>query len=104
MAGSYWQRFTLERLNRRRVLAGAGTLTAAAAALSLAGCGGGDGDGKEPVVVDKSGLLSTPVDTTAQAKTGGTFKGYRDADVPNGFDVLATNNAQTQSVAIYSYP
>jgi ABC-type transport system substrate-binding protein len=72
------------------------------AALSLAGCGSGDKAADEGPV-DKSGLISKPVDTTAQAKAGGTFKGYRDADVPQGFDVLATNNAQTLSVAIYAY-
>jgi ABC-type transport system substrate-binding protein len=72
------------------------------AALSLAGCGSGDKAADEGPV-DKSGLISKPVDTTGQAKAGGTFKGYRDADVPQGFDVLATNNAQTLSVAIYAY-
>ncbi|HLF79891.1 MAG TPA: ABC transporter substrate-binding protein [Dehalococcoidia bacterium] len=104
MAGSYWQRVTLERLKRRRLLTGVGAAGVSALALSLIGCGGGGDDEKETVIADKSGLLSTPVDTTSQAKTGGTFKGYRDADVPQGFDVLATNNAQTQSVAIYAYP
>src|SRR5262245_9961162 len=102
MNPGYWQQFSETRISRRRGLA-AGSAAALGAAF-LAACGGGssgtDSAPKEPA--DKSGLISTPSDTTAQAKPGGTFKGYRDADVPNGFDVLATNNAQTQSVAIYA--
>lgn len=103
-AKGYWQLLTQQRLNRRRALiaTGAGALGAA----FLAACGGGGGKDEQTAKtpVDKSGLISYPVDTTARAKTGGTFRGFRDSDVPNGFDVLATNNAQTQSVAIYAYP
>jgi ABC-type transport system substrate-binding protein len=104
MSKDYWWCLTTERLSRRRALTATARLSAGALGLSLIGCGGGS-DSDEPArIVDRSGLLSVPVDTTAQAKAGGTFKGFRDSDVPQGFDVLASNNAQTQSVAIYSYP
>jgi hypothetical protein len=80
MAASYWTKASWARVTRRRALALTG-MTGAAAAF-LAACGGSDGDGGS----DKSGLLTAPVDTTKQAKRGGTSKWYYGAE-PNGFDV-----------------
>jgi len=46
MAGSsYWDRFTAQRITRRRALQSAGVAGAAAGAIWLVGCGGGDDDG-----------------------------------------------------------
>lgn len=67
---SYWSRVLRARNSRRRLLA-ATAATAAGAAL-LAACGSeGTGD-----ATDKSGLLSRPVDTSKQAKRGGTNKWF----------------------------
>jgi ABC-type transport system substrate-binding protein len=73
------------------------------AALSLVGCGGGGGD-DDGSLGEQTGLIQRPQDESSKAKTGGTLKTVRAADVPNGFDVLSTNNAQTLSVATLAYP
>ncbi len=105
MASNHWQQVARNRLSRRRALALAGTAGGGAVALSLVGCGGG-GNGsatsKEPV--DKSTQIYKPVDSTAKAKPGGTLKDVFAADVPQGFDALGTNNAQTLLIADYVYP
>jgi ABC-type transport system substrate-binding protein len=95
---SYWQRVTSERIGRRRALKGAATLAAVAGALSLAGCGSDAGDGKEPVFSDKSGLLYQPVDTTAQAKPGGTYKHFSNADITH-FDPSISDSSQTSGLS-----
>ncbi len=89
---NYWTGLTQRRLSRRRALVATGG--AAAAAAFLAACGGSDKNssgGKAPV--DKSGLLYTPVETTANAKPGGTLKNYMNADILH-FDNLLSNQAQ----------
>jgi peptide/nickel transport system substrate-binding protein len=47
MAGSYWDKFTRQRISRRRALQSAGAAGAAGAAIWLVGCGGGDDDGDD---------------------------------------------------------
>src|SRR6266498_2035439 len=75
MAKSYWVGLTSGRMSRRRVLAASGGLTAAAAL--LAACGGGKSSSSSGAAgADKSGLISQPVDTTKQAKRGGTLKWF----------------------------
>ena len=44
MSGGYWDKFTRQRISRRRALQGAGTAGVAAGAIWLVGCGGGDDD------------------------------------------------------------
>jgi len=44
MAGSYWDKFTKQRISRRRALQSAGVAGAAAGAIWVVGCGGGDDD------------------------------------------------------------
>jgi peptide/nickel transport system substrate-binding protein len=84
MSESYWQRIVETRLSRRRAMATTGA--AAAGAAFLAACGGGDkGSG------DKSGLVTSPVDTSKQAKRGGTNKWYLNAE-PAGFDLHVGGN------------
>ncbi|HXH21279.1 MAG TPA: ABC transporter substrate-binding protein [Dehalococcoidia bacterium] len=74
----------------------------ASAAAVLAACGGGDGSPSAPR--DASGLLSFPVDTTAKARPGGTYKGYLPSDVPS-MDPLSSNSVFTQAyVAFGTYP
>jgi len=89
-------------LSRRRAFAGVASIGAAAAALSLVGCGGGGKSDEK--LGEQTGLISKPQDESSKAKTGGTLKTVRAADVPTGFDVLSTNNAQTISVASLAYP
>src|SRR5689334_887522 len=72
MQGSYWNSVLNNRLNRRRALAATGGLGAAAA--FLAACGGGDS--KSDDGGNKSSLVTDPVDTTKQAKRGGTLKWF----------------------------
>jgi ABC-type transport system substrate-binding protein len=73
---SYWARILANRSNRRRLLAA--TASTALGASFLAACGGGGDDAKagssDPSPKDASGLLSSPVDTTARAKRGGVLK------------------------------
>ena len=62
--------------------------------LALAGCGSDGGD--EQAIVDKSGLVHVPKDTTGQAKAGGTLKHYVTADILH-FDAVADPSASTVS-------
>ena len=73
----YWTRITQQRISRRRALATTGA--SAAAAAFLAACGGGDSGGSE-TGGDATGLVTKPVDTTNQAKRGGTIKDRVAAD------------------------
>src|SRR5262245_11447410 len=73
MGESYWQRFGDKRIGRRRALAIAGATAGGAALLAACGSSGSGGSGKTG---DKSGLVTTPVDTTKEAKRGGTIKDY----------------------------
>lgn len=47
MAGSYWDKFTAQRVSRRRVLQSAGVAGATGAAVWLVGCGGGSSNGSK---------------------------------------------------------
>jgi peptide/nickel transport system substrate-binding protein len=77
VARNYWSRFLDQRLARRRALAIAGG-TALGGAL-LAACGGSDDDSDGGG--DKSGLVAKPVDSSKQAKRGGTLKVSTNRDV-----------------------
>lgn len=85
----YWDRFANQRLTRRWGLVASTTVAAGAA--FLAACGG-DGSKGAKGPVDKSGLLFTPVDTTAQAKTGGALKNFLTSDILH-FDNMLSNQA-----------
>src|SRR5688572_9943392 len=63
---NYWQR----RLTRRRVLAGSAGGTGLLA-LTILGCGGDDSSGGEAV----TSRVTTPKNTTSEAKKGGIFQG-----------------------------
>src|SRR5712692_5896556 len=77
-SGSYWHKFTESRLSRRRALALTGAAGTGLAALGLIGCGSGSSGGSSQAGSSgaQSSLLSQPVDTTAQAKSGGVIKNY----------------------------
>jgi len=78
----YWDRRLEQRISRRRALAGAGA--AAAGAAVLAACGGDDGGGEGGRAA--SGQIFKPVDTTNEAKRGGTWRANITAD-PANFDL-----------------
>lgn len=99
---NYWDRVAAHRVTRRRAIAGTGALTASAA--FLAACGGGDDDNGGTggtggnAVKDESGLIHTPVDTSADAKTGGIYKHYTSGDVTH-FDAVISDTSQTNGLS-----
>ncbi|MPZ50503.1 MAG: hypothetical protein GEU75_14595 [Dehalococcoidia bacterium] len=101
MENGYWSSVLHKRqLTRRRLLKGAAGVAAGGAALSLIGCGGGDDGGVEG---DASGLLSDAVDTTKQAKVGGTWpSSYAEAIV--NMDPILNQNSPTfpNLIPVYS--
>lgn len=102
-SNGYWNRYVESRTSRRRALTGAAGIAAGGVALSMIGCGGSD-DSKPQESLDPSGLLTFPVDTTAQAKPGGVLKHFDTADVTT-FDPIATTSFSAQSrIAAYTYP
>ena len=99
MQDSYWSSVLHQRqITRRRMFKGAAGLTAGGVALSLIGCGGDDGG----VEGDASGLLSKAVDTTKQAKVGGTWPSSYAEDVVN-MDPILNNASPTfpQLIPVY---
>ena len=77
----YWRRTLSFRISRRRALAASGGT--ALGATVLAACGGGDDDGALSGPRDSSGLLAKVVDTTKDAKNGGTWINPLNADILN---------------------
>ncbi|HEX5368435.1 MAG TPA: ABC transporter substrate-binding protein [Dehalococcoidia bacterium] len=124
---NYWTRVLAHRTSRRRAIAATGA--SAAAAAFLAACGGSSnnntgsssasGAGATSATSGASGatggsgasgasggngLVYTPVDTTAQAKPGGTLKYFATADITT-FDSLADNGSPPLSQsAAFAYP
>jgi peptide/nickel transport system substrate-binding protein len=90
MAGNYWDRLTQSRTDRRRLLAGSAAFAGGAAL--LAACGGGSNSGGPAPKEAVSSLVFKPVDTTKQARRGGTWKWYQNADVV-GLDPYFTSGA-----------
>lgn len=79
MAGSYWDRFTAQRISRRRALQSAGVAGTAAGAFWLVGCGGGDDD--EPASGETPGAGETPGGGEAGTpKRGGRYQVGSTAD------------------------
>lgn len=99
--GSYWDRVTKSRINRRKAIGGAAAAGLGALAISAVGCGGAeDGGNGEPA--DASGLLGERIDTSKDAKPGGVFQGLTTADVTN-FDPLSSPSFTTQVMSGWVY-
>src|SRR4051794_8816106 len=97
---NYWGALTHSRVTRRRGIIATGA--AAAGAAFLAACGG-SGSETKPSGEKQSGLVTTPVDSAAQAKPGGSIKDFATADITN-FDAIAANNASTvNQVTLFAY-
>src|SRR5438477_400942 len=106
---NYWTPLTRSRFNRRRVLAAGGALGASGLAAALVGCGSGSKTSSGGAA--GTGLLFTPVDTTAKATRGGTYAIYQQADIAafnsgNGGDAGHAMNAYSRIVRYdaYKYP
>jgi peptide/nickel transport system substrate-binding protein len=90
---SYWSEILNQRISRRRGIAAVGGVSAAAA--FLAACGGSDSGGSQGGTSDKSGLITKAVDTTKQAKRGGTLKWFAPNE-PAHLDVQLDQVAMNQ--------
>jgi ABC-type transport system substrate-binding protein len=88
---SYWQQMTLSRRRALRFAAGAG---GTAVALSLVGCGSDASKGDSSGGTNGTSAVTTPKDTTSQAKQGGTLSGWAANESPN-FDVIAGGGTGT---------
>src|SRR4051794_19824432 len=94
----YWQRLLHRRIDRRRALVAAASATVG---LGVLACAGPDDTRRASA---DTRLLSIPFDTTASARSGGTFKGFITNDA-GGFDALASSSILTLTqVAAYTYP
>ncbi len=71
---SYWNGLLEHKTSRRRAIVVTGGTGLSAALLAACGSGSKSGDKAAKTPKDTSGLLSTPVDTTNQAKRGGIMK------------------------------
>ena len=118
---NYWNRFTQDRVSRRKALAFAGGSAAAAAFLAACGSdddddssnggggtsggatpgGGGASGGSTPTA--STGPIFTPVDTSAQGKPGGSWTYFSTSDITH-FDSLIANSFQTvDRCSIWAY-
>jgi peptide/nickel transport system substrate-binding protein len=87
MAGSYWDKFTTQRISRRRMLQTTGVAGAAAGAVWLVGCGGSDNKSSNTPGAS-GGKTAAPEATTASGvanpgtnpKAGGTYTVASTAD------------------------
>jgi peptide/nickel transport system substrate-binding protein len=108
MTANYWERVTRNRLTRRRALLAAGGIGVTGASLALLGCGSDDdGEGASGAgggTGASNGLLSTPKDTTGQAKAGGTIRDFQNADMLNFDPVASPSNPVINFVAVFAYP
>jgi peptide/nickel transport system substrate-binding protein len=78
MNNSYWSRLTSERIRRRRVLATSGGMALGAA--FLAACGGGSSNNGSGGTQASNSVISQPVDTSKDAKRGGTILDWVGSD------------------------
>ena len=76
-----WRAVAARRLSRRRALAGSGAALLGGALLAACGGSSGGGGAASGQPATKSGLVTSPSDTTKQAKRGGVFKSSLAAEV-----------------------
>src|SRR5262249_32277734 len=96
MSSTYWRKGLAAVLGRRRVLALTGS-AAAGAALSLA-CGSKSG-GKSSAARTN---MYVPVDTTKQAKAGGTYRDSQTQDFEH-FDSLISSSGGPDTIGARCY-
>src|SRR4051812_16567504 len=98
---NHWDALTHSRVTRRRAILATGA--GAAGAAFLAACGGSGKSETKPSGDTQSSLVSTPKDSSSQAKPGGSIKDFANADITN-FDAIAANNASTvNQVMLFAY-
>src|SRR5205823_5426293 len=99
---SYWDTVTRTRLSRRRALIAGGASTAGAAL--LAACGSSSSTKSSPGENPPADQVTTPKDTVAQAKPGGTLRHFATGE-PAHFDPLLSSNANVVNFSSpYAYP
>ncbi|HEX5369803.1 MAG TPA: ABC transporter substrate-binding protein, partial [Dehalococcoidia bacterium] len=124
MKGSYWSDVVWRRVTRRRALVATGggalgaaflaacgssnnkssTGTGASSGSGSSGTSSGSGGASGSTASASNGLIATPVDTTAQAKAGGTIKDYYTAELTD-MDALHWNTASTVNlISVFAYP
>ncbi len=86
MAGSYWNKFTGQRVSRRRALQSASAAGLGAGAIWLVGCGGGDDGEKTPT----TGGGETPEPTEGGSTSGPRVLNEKNPPVPGGRLVLSS--------------
>src|SRR5712691_3362315 len=89
MKSTYWSDVLRKQISRRRALVATGATAASAAVLAACGSSKGGGGGSSAGsggANDKSGLISTPVDTTKQARRGGVARWFQ-ANEPAHMDI-----------------
>ena len=96
---SYWDRFTANRVSRRRALQMAALTGAAAGAIAVVGCGGDDDDGGNGNGTATTGTPSTGEEGTP--KPGGTLRGT--VSLVLGKDPMKAATFLTHALASYSY-
>jgi ABC-type transport system substrate-binding protein len=99
---SFWERYALRQLSRRRFLASVHAAGIGTVAFALAGCSLAPDDSAEEGA--PAGLLDRPTDSTSLAIPGGTMKSFVVSDAPS-FDPLSTSSFITHTqIASYTYP
>jgi ABC-type transport system substrate-binding protein len=91
------------KVSRRKVIGIAATTGLAAGAATLIGCGGGgDNGGGSTSSGGTTSLISKPIDTTSQAKAGGTYGAYTTSDV-SGFDYIGASGNRDRTEGNFAY-
>ena len=101
--GSYWNRFTDQRVSRRRALQMAAVTGASAGAIALVGCSSSDSKDKTPVGggSPSSGKTTTGGGSQGTPKPGGTLHGT--VSLVLGKDPMKAATFLTHALASYSY-
>ncbi len=99
MTNNYWDKISSSRLSRRRLIGAGAMVGMSAAALSLLDCGGSSSsnsssDSSKPAA--NKGPLTSPADTTASAKQGGTYGNFLTSDIAT-FDPQGSDNIPLSS-------
>ena len=97
---SFWEKFTSNRVSRRRALQMAAVGGASAGAIALVGCNGGGGD-KTPAAGKSPGAVTTAATSEGTPKSGGTLHGT--VSLVLGKDPMKASTFLTHALASYSY-
>src|SRR5438128_67668 len=97
MEPSYWNRILSARIGRRRALIT--TIGSTAGAALIAACGGSSSSSSSSQSSTQAGLLTKSVDTSSQAKRGGTYVTNLTAD-PQHLDPQMTLSGSARAYSL----